>query len=131
MVRLGKHALESSQRPTDQDQPIPQINPDQMDEIQKARPAVIQNSNLSNLNYTPQTDSTYLDSINTPQGNLNAPEDILSKAPFSSDLDQLFGNQDLSSLGEGSFETFFENFLDFNFPTCLGEQSLGGYDAFL
>lgn len=130
MVRLGNHALESSLRPVIQTQTEPQIPGDALDEAPRTRPPFIQGANFSNVNYgTPQTqtDSNTLDNLNTPHDNIDTPEDILSGAPFSSDLDLLFENHDLS----GSFEPFFENFLDVNFPTCLGEQSLECYDALI
>jgi hypothetical protein len=130
MVRLGKHALESY-RPAINTQSESQIPTDSLEEGLRTRPPLIQGTNLvSNVNYsTPhtQTNSDSVDNLNTPQDNLDTPEDMVTGAPFSSDLDLLFGNHDLS----GSFETFFENFLDVNFPTCLGEQSLGCYDALI
>lgn len=132
MVRLGKYALESIQRPTIQEQPEPPMHTNQLDEATRPRLPFIQNPNFSNINHTtPQPDLSYLENLNIPQGNLNTPEDTLSGASFSPDLDHIFENHDLSALGEASFDTFFENFLDVNFPTCLGEQSLGGYDALL
>ncbi|KAJ5761607.1 hypothetical protein N7533_003646 [Penicillium manginii] len=130
MVRLGKHALESY-RPAINTQSESQIPTDSLEEGLRTRPPLIQGTNLvSNVNYsTPhtQTNSDSVDNLNTPQDNLDTPEDMVTGAPFSSDLDLLFGSHDLS----GSFETFFENFLDVNFPTCLGEQSLGCYDALI
>lgn len=129
MVRLGNHVLESFHRPVNPPQTDPQIHGNVLDEVAKKRPPFIHSTNFSNVKYsTPQTqtDPNSLGNLNTPQDSLDTPEDILSGAPFSSDLDNLFENHDLSG-----FETFFENFLDVNFPTCLGEQSLGGYDALI
>lgn len=129
MVRLGKHALENSQRPATQEQSEPQLPTSQLNDVSRSRPPFIQSLNLSNIHHsTPQTDNCSIDKLDTPEDNPNTPEATLSGASFASDMDHSFGNIDLSTLGEDSFEAFFEHFLDANFPTCLGEQSLGGYD---
>ena len=131
MVRLGKFALENNPRAVIQDKSGPPLPIDHLDERQKTRSS-IQNINYSSMDDTAsQSNSGEFENQHAIQENLNTPEDTINGVPFSSDLDHLFENHDLSALGEDSFETFFGNFLDVNFPTCLGEQSLGGYDRLI
>ncbi|KAJ5233264.1 uncharacterized protein N7469_005030 [Penicillium citrinum] len=131
MVRLGKYALENNPRAVIQDKSGPPLPINNLDERQKIRSAI------RNINDSSMDDTASLPNLNdfdnqpAIQDSLNTPEDTINGAAFSSDLDHLFENHDLSALGEESFETFFGNFLDVNFPTCLGEQSLGGYDRLI
>ena len=129
-MRLGKHALESSHlQPVIQKQAELQIPTSQSDEVALSRPPPLQKPNVPNINCNNSHSPSYSDNLNTIQGDLNTYEGTLSGASFPSDLDLHFENHDLVTLGEVSLETFFENFLDVNFPTCLGEQYLGGYGA--
>ncbi|GFF25925.1 hypothetical protein IFM61606_09583 [Aspergillus udagawae] len=124
MMRLGKQALESSQRHAAQGQSKPQLPTSQLNEVSRSRSPLIQSPILSNINYSiSQTDTSYFDNPNASQSSLNTLEDPLSGKSFWSGPDHLFENRDSSTLGEDSLETFFENFLDISFPTCLGDQS--------
>jgi hypothetical protein len=63
--------------------------------------------------------------------NLGSSDGGLSAPAFSEDLDHRFEKYDLSSAEEGYFDTFFQNFLDVNFPSSLGEQYLEGKAGFI
>jgi hypothetical protein len=126
MMRLGKQALESSQRPASQGQSRPQQRASQLNDVSRSRSSLIRSPILSNVDYsTSQTGTNYFDNPSDSQGGLNTLEDPLPGTSFWSGLEY----RDLTSLGEDSLETIFENFLDVNFPTCLGDQCLGGYDT--
>jgi hypothetical protein len=128
MMRLGKQALENIQRPATQGQSRSQPPTSQLNGVLGTRSSLPQSPILSNVNdSTLRTDTSYFDNPNASEGSLNTLEDPLSGTSFWSGVDHLFENRDLSTLGEDSLETIFENFLDANFPTCLGDQSLGGY----
>ncbi|OKP11772.1 hypothetical protein PENSUB_2638 [Penicillium subrubescens] len=127
-MRLGKQALENIQRPATQGQSRSQPPTSQLNGVLGTRSSLPQSPILSNVNdSTLRTDTSYFDNPNASEGSLNTLEDPLSGTSFWSGVDHLFENRDLSTLGEDSLETIFENFLDANFPTCLGDQSLGGY----
>jgi hypothetical protein len=123
MMRLGKQALESTRRQVHE-------QPDQYQNQQVARhlPSIIDRSNLSNSHCIPQANSSQ-ESLDASLGNMHAPDETLPGPTFSSDLDQLFENSDLSSMQGTYFDTFFQNFLDVNFPISLGEQFLGDREA--
>ena len=121
MMRLGKQALESSRRPATQAQSRPKLPKSQLNDVSRSQSSLIRSPILSNVNYsTPQTDTSYFDNTSASQGSLHTLEDPVSGTSFWSGLEY----RDLSTLGEDSFETIFENFLDVNFPSCLGEQPL-------
>lgn len=129
MMHLGKQALESSQRPAIEEQSRPQVPTSHLNKDSRSRSSHMQQPSHTNVNdSTPQTDISYFNNPGASQDSSNTLEDPLSGASFWSGVDHLFENRDLSTLGEDSLETIFENFLDVNFPTCLGDQSLGGYD---
>lgn len=127
-MRLGTLALESSQ-PVMQKQAEPRIPTSRSDEAALSRPPPIQKPDVPNINRNTSHGPSYSDNLNTIPGDLNTYEDTLSWTAIPSDLDLHFENHDLATLGEDSLEAFFENFLDVNFPTCLGEQYLGGHGA--
>jgi hypothetical protein len=128
MMRLGKQALESSLRPATEGQSRSQLPTSQLNEVSTSRSSLIQSPILSNDNHsTSQTNTSYFDNPSAPQDSLNTLEDPLSGTSFWSGVDHIFENRDFPTLGEDSLETIFENFLDVNFPTCLGDHSLGGY----
>lgn len=128
MVHLGKHALEKTRPQAIHERPdISSARTNQSQEVARSRSSTIDRSNISNDHYTPQTDFSRLENLNTAQGNINTPGETFSGVAFSN-VGHVFENYDLSSMEEGYFDTFFQNFLDVNFPTSLGEQCLGGYD---
>lgn len=120
MMRLGTHALESTRRQVHE-------QPDRYQNEEVARP-LIGRSNLSNNHCIPQANSSQ-GNLDASLGNIHAPDETLLGSTFSSDLDHLFGNSDLSSMEGSYFDTFFQNFLDVNLPISLGEQFLGGREA--
>lgn len=120
MMRLGTHALESTRRQVHE-----QHDQYQIQEV--ARP-IIGRSNLSNNECIPQADSSQ-ENVDASLGNMHTPDETPLRPTFSSDLDYLFRNSDLSSVEGSYFDTFFQNFLDVNFPISLGEQFLGGREA--
>lgn len=130
-MRLGRQALENSQPPATQRQSGPQLPTSRLNEVSRSRSSLDQYPILSNVNSsTLQPDTSDFDNHGASQGSLNTLEDPLSGTLAWSGLDHHPSeNWDLSTLGEDSLETIFENFLDVNFPICLGEQSLGGYDT--
>lgn len=130
MMHVGKQALESSQRTVTKGQCKPQLPTSQLNEVSRSRSPLIQYPILPPVNHnTSQTDTRYLNNCGAPQGNLNTLEDPLSATSLSSDLDPLFEYRDLLTSGGDYLENFFENFLDVNFPTYLGDQSLEVYDS--
>ncbi|KAL3471761.1 hypothetical protein BJX99DRAFT_262978 [Aspergillus californicus] len=130
MVHLGTHALESSERPpaAAEERSEQQLRTSQSNDVPTSRPP-IPAPGLPSINYSTSHDPSYFDATNELQGHMNDAQYPLPGTSIPSDIDHLFGNHDLSTLPQDSFETFFENFLDVNFPTCLTEQSLGGYNA--
>ena len=130
MMRLGKKALESSQRPVTLGHSKSQLPTRQLNEVSQSRSPPSQSPILSSVNYsTPHTDTGYFDSCSASQANPNILEDPLSATSLLSGQDHLFDTRDLSTLGDDSFEKVFEKFLDVNFPICLSDQLFGGYDA--
>ena len=126
MTHLGKHALETSRLQQIQEQPDqPTVDIARSDAV-AGHEQPIANLLNSDTYYTPQPDPSALANLNNSQDNINYPEENFQETGFSSDLDYLLGRYDLSSAEEGYFDNFFENFLDVNLPSSLGEQFLGG-----
>lgn len=123
-MRLGTHALESTRRQAIHEQP----DQYQAQEVVRPRPSTVGPSSVSNIHCTPQIGSSY-ENFDASLGNINTPDETRSMSTFSSDLDYLFENYDLSTVEGSYFDSFFQNFLDVNFPSSLGEQFLGGREA--
>lgn len=123
MMRLGTHALESTRR-----QDHEQSDQYQNQQVDRHLPSIIDRSNISNNHCIPQANSSQ-ENLDASLGNMHARDETLSGPTFSANLDHLFGNSDLSSMQGTYFDTFFQNFLDVNFPISLGEQFLGDREA--
>ncbi|RJE27621.1 hypothetical protein PHISCL_00046 [Aspergillus sclerotialis] len=126
MTHLGRHALENtriqeSQEHLDQ----PGGSTAQSGAVVGSEPPIADLLNSSNAYYTPQQDSSALENPCNSEGNINYPDENFQGTGFSSELDYLLGRYDLASAEEGYFDNFFENFLDVNLPSSLGEQFLG------
>lgn len=127
MQRLGKHALESVQATSD---------PSGLAQnIIRQTPSVISLPSDAAI-ATPSSAPRY--NITTSE-NLPADTDAPEAFPghdtsgeiFASDLDHLFENFDFTSVEEGYFDTFFQNFLDVNLPSTLSEQIVCDQDSLL
>lgn len=115
VMQLGKHALENTHQPEPESttgaERLSGENADFHEELQAGRGVFVDPSGTS-------------ENLSSSDGGLSAPA-------FSEDLDHLFEKYDLSSAEEGYFDTFFQNFLDVNFPSSLGEQYLEGKAGFI
>ncbi|KAJ5109613.1 hypothetical protein N7532_002258 [Penicillium argentinense] len=129
MMRLGKHALDSSHRRTHHERPnTSEVNNEAAVEIANSLLPASENLDMPNTFGGPVADSLNLENVDTTQANIDIRDETLSAEDPSSDLDHFFESNDLLSLKEGSFSIYFQNFLDVNFPSHWGEHSLGTYD---